>query len=262
LNDLCEQFRDQYDVIKNNAIEQFCRDISKSTEGDDEHPMSQIVWYLCHHKELHVRRIKVSPAKQRSKLEVGTKPDDVYNCVTLDEHIFGKNPNNDTRWMIFHPLASDFNDDAIDAKEATMDHRIALAADELQHRHDDTYTVDPPFGFVVSTEWSSLISFIHNIVYFQQYVECYLSEKLREFVHTPAELARINLAPETTFEELTAHLQQMPWDTVWEQLVSPAYCNKTITQYSSSQSKPLFVYSICRLRDLLRHIIIFESQHK
>jgi hypothetical protein len=153
-----------------------------------------------------------------------------------------------------------------------MDHRIALAADELQHRYDDTYTVEPPFGFVVSTEWSSLISFIHNIVYFQQYVECYLSEKLRELLHTPAELTRMNLggaqqqqqaqAPVTTFDELTTHLRQLPWDTTWELLVSPAYCNKTITQYSSSQSKPLFVYSICRLRDLLRHIIVFESQHK
>ena len=232
-------FISKFKLIQNNIIEKITADVMGKINDNPSHPMAQIIWSITVNKEVHTRRIKASPSKIRNKLSVGEKPDDVYNVVTLEKCYFGDKPS-PLKWMIFNPLPSDYDDDAIDPQEGGYAHKIALAADELQHNLDSKYDVEDPFGCVVSPEWEILLSFFHSVVFFNEYVDALLAKKMDSFSGI------IN--------------KKNSWETTWKKLVTEDYYNKSIKQFSSNNSKPVMVSTICKVRDLVRAIVAFNEQ--
>ena len=233
------RFQTNLSIIQERIVDKFTRDVMSRTGNDPSHPMNDVVKIVTSHKEIHTRRIKASPNKIRNKFDVGEAPEDVFNVINLEKCSFGGSPS-DLKWMIVNPLPSDYDPTALDPQDGGLDHKIALVADELQNNVDETNNIPKTFGFVVTPEWELMLTFIHSIVYFDDYVNEIIPKKIDTYSN--------KLNP-----------QKDSWATTWKKLVSNEYKNKQITQFSSNNSKPQMVSIICKLRDSVRTIIQFDA---
>lgn len=229
------EFLQYYEQIRCTILDKVIRDVLHKTNNDPNHPLTRVMYHIATNKELHVRRIKASPSKQRTKLSVGERPEDCYNIVTLEKCEFGDRPS-PLKWMIFIPLPSDFDENAIDPQEGGRDFKLAIFADQLQHTVDSKYDVGDPFGFIVSPEWETFLSFIHTISFLDHYVDSLITKKL---------------------SSIEDRVDKTTWDTAWLSMVTDEYKDKNITQFSSNNSKPTIVSTICKVRDLFRSIMLF-----
>lgn len=229
------EFLDYYEQIRSTILDKVIRDVLHRTNNDSNHPMAQVMYHIANNKELHCRRIKASPSKVRNKLSVGERPDEVYNVVTLEKCEFGDKPST-LKWMIINPLPSDYDENALDPQEGGRDFKLAIFADQLQHNVDPAYNIGQPFGFVVTPEWETFLSFIHNIAFFDEYVDALITKRM---------------------SAVKNHIDKSTWNSAWKSLVTEEYYDKNITQFSSNNSKPAIVSTICKIRDLFRTIMSF-----
>jgi len=238
-----------FQVYQRIIIDGVFNDIEEQTSGVD-HPIKDILDIIIVHQELHCRRMKTSPSKQRTKMGVGETRDIIYDPVTCTPCRFeeSKDPSRDTnptsmkyyrapssmKWFIFNPLPSDFDSDVIDPMEGDQNHRIALDADKLQNTLDPRYQVRDPFGVVLPEKWGKLLGIIHNIVHFESYMKSYL-------------LTAVVMDNSKTFEQN------------WKDLTGNYY-GKTITKYARKvKGTPLVVRKITEMRDFLRFVIEFSE---
>ena len=243
-NTLVRKFREYKRIIINGII----NDIEEQTNGQ-EHPIRDIIDTVIVHQEIHCRRMKTSPSKQRTKRDVGETRDVIYDPVTCTPCRFEntKNASRDTnpismkyyrppssmKWFIVNPLPSDFDSDVIDPMVGDDDHRIALDADRIQNNVDPRYDVQDPYGFVLSEQWGELVGIIHNIVHFESYLESYL-------------LASVDI-------------QESNWKKAWSTLAGK-YCDKPITKFARKvKETPIVVRKITEIRDFLRFTIEFSE---
>jgi len=243
------QFFNRFDKIKETIVEQIYADIDAATLGED-HPVKDVSDLIMVHKELHVRRLKTDPAKKRTKMSAGETRSIVYDPITKDPCRFNKVDKVDDgpltmkyyrqlssmKYMIFIPLPSDFNSEAIDPLQGNMEHRLSLLADELQGNVDPKYDMEAPFGIVMAEEWSTFYSILHNIIHFQHYLHTYISGAIpKDFVADP------------------------DWDTTWEQLAG-VYHNRPITKFARKVNiTPDVICRITEMRDFLRFVMDFET---
>lgn len=222
------------------AINAKIRDaIAKAARGTNS-ALIQVLDDVLAHKEVHVRRLKQSPSKVRTKMDVGKTQDAVCHAVTGELCDFAKKQGgklviepSSLRWLIVYPQPSDYDEDAIDDNEGGEDHKRAKMAEFLMNRGT---AGKEPFGFVVSPEWADQIMFLHNLRYFNEYTQIW-----------------INQPPMVS--DMFSKLRTMSWKDAWIYLTG-AYANKSCSRFARNRHKVhTLVWRITELRDIVRTAI-------
>lgn len=236
---LCNHYTDffeQFKIIANDLIEKFRSDAADNL-GGEPHFIFNIFELLDVHKEVHFRRTKTSPSKQPTKLRVGETPQEIYDAITGERCVFG-DPSVANVWIIFMPLPSDFDSEAIDPKEGTHDHQIALQVDKLQGNVDPMYDVDEPFGIVVEKKWANFFNLYHNIVHFEWYLSTYLLSSSQKHM-----------------EEATV------WAHWWRKLAGEQYYDKSIARLScNTKNAPDSIVRITNMRNVVRFYLEMHEE--
>lgn len=226
-------FKEKLESIHNDIVEHVRKDIMQRVYDDEKHPLIITFDQVLYNSELHCRRIKSDPNKIRTKMDIGEKPGTSYNVVNIEPCTFGNGPST-MKWMIFNPLPSDKDSDAVDPVMGDVDHALAIEVDKINGELDARDT--ELFGCVVSPTWCNLLCFIHNLVHFEQYS--------REHLLGPIS--------KQDFSKYTS------WPSLWKDMTVD-YAEKRITRFSRNKGKPLMVIAITELRDIVRTALKFHS---
>ena len=230
VKDCYERFFVIMSTIQTN-IEQYLQNVVPSHAPR----IANFIKLLKKHKELHSRRIKIDPAQSR------TKNDNVTPTVNLITNETYDADNDDHKtWMtlIFVPLDSDYNEDAIDAKEGGKEHELAIEVEKLQNRHH----VPDPFFFVVTKEWDSTFRTMHVLYHFFDYLHimifgCISKEQ----------------------DEMLRTFKREDWAGQWQYLVGEEFCNVPIKRFRNEKKKvPPLVSEMAEFREFLRAIVHFS----
>lgn len=228
-----QAFKKEMDTVHIEIVEHVRKDIMRRVYDDAKHPLILTFDQVLYNSELHCRRIKSDPNKIRTKLDVGERPNTSYNVVNIEACTFGTGPSK-MKWMIFNPLLSDKDSDAIDPVMGDKDNALALEVDKINGDLDAKDT--ELFGCVISPTWCNLLCFIHNIVHFEQY-------------------CREHLLGPISGDDFSKYRD---WPTVWNDMAGD-YAEKRITRFSRNKGKPKMVIAITELRDVLRTALKFHS---
>lgn len=217
-------------IIYNNIHER----ISKHLEHEKDHLLFKILKDIVIYKEMHSRRIKSDPSASRTKT---TNINRTYNLIT-DEEYDPKNKDHKTwRMLIFNPLPSDFDYNAVDPNEGGREYALIIEVEKI----NKTYTVPDPFYIVVTTEWDKIFRLLHTLLHFDEYMHTYL----------------IGCLTNEDFEQIEEFSE---WKQVWE-FVMKEHWDVPIKNLSREKKKtPNFVSRIAELRDFLKAMVDFESK--
>ena len=202
-------------VIHLFAKDKYEKTLAKMPEGN---PTREWFSMLPKYKEMHVRRIKTDLSAGKTK-----------NSVT-HETFDPANPNHKSwRWIIFNPLPSDFDTDALDPEEDVASY-VNLEADRLR----GTSNVPEPFCVIVTMEFANLFKTMHVLLHFHDYVNHYLLECIDpDFVEHQG--------------------RKMSWQHYWRHLVGDDFADKGIEDFGREKRKmPEMVTRIATLRDFLK----------
>lgn len=190
---------------------------------------------LAKHKELHSRRIKIDPAQTR------TKNDNISTTVNLiTNEVYNPDDDDHKSWMtlVFVPLDSDYNEDAIDAKEGGKEHALAIEVDKLLNKNH----VPDPFFFVVTKEWDKIFRMVHSLNFFYDYLNVIIYGTIS-----------------AQQDAMLRRFKQEDWHGQWEYLVGEEFSNVSIKKFrNEKKSVPKLVSEMAEYRDYLRAIVHFS----
>jgi hypothetical protein len=219
------------------AVKQLASDIYSTVRqdviriGGASHPMLKVLEKLVLHQEIHIRRLKRGTNESRTKRDA--QPNAPILNATDGTEV--GHPDGSIRWIIFNPLRSDYDENAIDEVEGGIEHQLAIQVDKLK---GDEKTPDP-FGAVVSTGWCDLLQLVHNALHFCEYATIMLQSGFDD----------------SDIEKYT----KMPWPEVWKDLMG-AYWDVSIGKYGKSREGPHMVARMSALRDALRSMVKFRDK--
>lgn len=192
----------------------------------EEHPLTQLLPKFNEHAELHSRRLKGNPTGQKKRADGVVLP--FINIVNGIEYDMENLEHRKWRWLIFNPLRTDMDQNAINYAEADDIERVQMDLDHIQgvESHED------PYGPIVTPEWNTLLCLLHTFLH----IEDYLAVRILKPVLS-----------------MTEDLSVMKWDQLWSAIVTPEYAKKSIEKYSREKKKtPEIVSRIAEFRDLFK----------
>lgn len=242
LNTCFNEFIEMMDDIALNIYNKIKLGVCAHLGGISEfnlHPISFLLQQVLTYQELHSRRAKLNPS---------TNIQDIWNCITCEKY----NPNNEDHrlWkiLIFVPLHSDFDNEAIDLAEEPCQINAPV--------------IPKPFGLIVTNDWDKIIRILHISVYFKDYFFNYINDCIKS--------------------EEWKHIDELSWNDTWKYLtkdfgdiektkhdnnektkevlstIPENVVITTINNFSREKKQvPLIIFRISVLRDFLKVVIKF-----
>lgn len=229
-----KQFNEMLQKMTTTIFNLIHEKISNHLEHDKNHLMFKILKDIVVYKEMHSRRIKSDPSASRTKT---THVNRTYNLITDEEYDPENKDHKTWRMLIFNPLPSDFDYNAIDPNEGGREYALTIEVEKL----NKTYSVPDPFYIVVTTEWDKIFRSLHTLLHFDEYMHTYLIGCL-------------------TNEDFEIIENLSKWKNVWE-FAMKEHSDVPIKYLSREKKKtPNFVSRIAELRDFLKAMVGFEGK--
>lgn len=221
LDSCYRDFLKMVELLSNNVYS-----LIRSKAGTEER-IQYIFDQITRYKELHSRRIKSDPAASRTKTD---KVQKTINIITNEQYDHENVDHKSWRMLIFNPLPSDFDTNAIDPKEGGKSHALAIEVEKLKGK----YHVPDPFYVVVTTEWDKIFRLIHSLVHFEEYMHTYI-------------IGAVDIEA----------IKDMNWKDTWDYLFKE-HVSVPIKNLSREKKKtPQIVSRTAELRDFLECAISF-----
>lgn len=237
--DFCyRKFNEMIKIITSNVYNNIHEKLSKHLEFEKDHVIFEVMKYLVIYKEMHTRRIKSDPTATRTKTTETLK---TRNIITDDFYDPENKDHKTWRVIIFNPLPSDFDHNAIDPNEGIEEgKRTAIMIDYLKIQGKKT--IPDPFCFVVTSEFDKLLRLLHVLLHFDEYMHTYIVGSLSK-------------------EDFEVIDELNKWKDVWSYVMTEDHVNVPIQKLSREKKKvPEFVSRTAELRDFLRVAIEFENK--
>lgn len=234
INDFHNEFLKIIENMKNDIYNLISNRLSIHLQYEKDHGLFQVLKSIVLFKELHSRRIKADPSASRTKNDIVQK---TFNIITQEEYDPKNKDHGTWRMLIFNPLPSDFDNNAIDPNEGGREYALTLEAAKLQN----TYKVPDPFYVVVTTEWDKIFRMLHTLIHFNEYMHMYIIGTIE-----PKEIDYI--------ESLEK------WEDVWKYAMKEHF-DVPIKNLSREKKKvPNFVSRVAELRDFLKSMVEFQNK--